>query len=201
MAETRQPTMREAMTQGLGRSFGEALPYILLSLFPKKQQGQKLAPEDAMLTNLRAQLLGRNLALGQAMDPLARGAIQNLQRAIPGAGDFPLKFPSGPIFEPGEPLGRNSAGSYYVDKNGVTPMSEKKKGGGFWGFLKGLAPIAANFIPIPGVGPLASTAIRAGIGAGAGALSGGKRGAVSGAAVSAVSPYVGKAIKKLPGRR
>lgn len=76
----------------------------------------------------------------------------------------------------------------------VAAPEEKKSGGGFWkklgrGLLK-IAPIAA--MAIPGLGPVASTLLQAGLGAANGAASGGGlKGALLGGAVGAVGGKMG----------
>lgn len=85
----------------------------------------------------------------------------------------------------------------------VAPQTEKK-GGGFWSKLgKGLlkiAPIAA--MAIPGLGPVASIALQAGLGAANGAASGGGlKGALLGGAVGGASAGLGGVTQAAAGTK
>lgn len=202
MADVKSP-FGDAFRQGAGQAIGQALPYFLMSLFPKKQPGASISPEEAQLLQLKAQLVGRNLAYGQSMEPVARRAMANLFNAIPGGAAFanqpmPDFGPKdAPIFQPSGPMERTSAGSYTVRDGQAVPTEQKKKGGGIGGFFKKLATgasFALPFIPIPGLAgnlPLAM-AVRGGIGAGLGAATGGKRGALAGGITGAASPALNK---------
>lgn len=109
----------------LAPQLGQALPYLAMGLFGRKQQKAQLAPEDAELAMLRAQLSRQNIARSAAMDPLFKAVVSGVFQALPEYARKGMAAPSfgrAPLYRPNtqfktQPSMEGAGGSYEV-RNG-----------------------------------------------------------------------------------